>query len=208
MPKCIYCKKFVDLDVERVIMKKSGKSITWCHYDCFVEHKLNMKNRKPLEDIKKEAEEKYKLTLEYLDEKRVKDELYKFIQNMYNIVVLPNYFFVKMDAIYKGTYKGLAKGIPAYHLLDMWRQKQQYLIRVYNNNVSKGKQLEGIDRVNYDLAILLNLYDGYLKWRNSIEAQSEQEHTVITQHLAPKIKTKIVPDSKSGFDIDKELDEI
>lgn len=208
MPKCMYCKKFLDLDVERVIMKKSGKSITWCHYDCFVEHRLNMKKRKPLEDIKKEAEEKYKLTVEYLDEKRVKDELYKFIQNMYNIVVIPNYFFIKMDSIYKGTYKGLAKGIPAYHLLDMWRQKQQYLLRVYANNCSKGKQLDGIGRVNYDLAILLNLYDSYLNWRNSVEAQSEQEHTIIQQQIAPKIKTKIIPDNKSTFDIDKELDEL
>lgn len=207
MPKCMYCKKFLDLDVERVIMKKSGKSITWCHYDCFVEHKLNMKKHKPLEDIKKEAEEKYKLTLEYLDEKRVKDELYKFIQTLYNVVVLPNYFFVKMDTIYKGTYKGLAKGIPASHLLDMWQRKQSYLLSVYANNVSKGKEMDGLGRINYDLAILLNLYDGYLKWRTNIQEQVLYELKE-KQQITPKVKVNFKKEKVTNDNIINEIDEI
>lgn len=217
MPTCTHCKKFIDTDTNSdtnkiICVNVQSKSKKWYHYNCFIDYRQSMKKPKPLQQIIDDADSYYKSTLEYLDNKKAKDELYKFIQNMYNVVVLPNYFFIKMESIYQGTYKGLAKGIPATHLLDMWQQKQQYLIQIYMNNIAKGKDLQGIGRVNYDLAILLNLYDGYLKWRESIHEQYTQEQALISQYSIPELiqhpKHKIVPDNQVRFDIDKELDEI
>ena len=47
----------------------------------------------------------------------------------------------------------------------MWKQKRNYLDKVAEQNRKKGMEITGVNRVNYDLAILLSRYDAYLKWK-------------------------------------------
>lgn len=70
-----------------------------------------------------------------------------------------------MESIYKGTCKNLNRPVPPEDLLDMWKQKRNYLDKVAEQNRKKGTEITGVNRVNYDLAILLSRYDAYLKWK-------------------------------------------
>ncbi len=143
-----------------------------------------------------------------------KERLYKWLQNTYNTVVLPGYFYIKMDEIFSGIYKGLSKDIPPEDLLDMWKRKKNELDRINNSNSRKGKNLIGVARINYDLAILLNKYDSYLKWKED-QKIIEQERQQIKDDFKNKIEfNKINTTNKqdnsnpNGFNISDIIDEI
>ena len=101
-----------------------------------------------------------------------KDNIVKLFNKHYNVNV-PQSVFVKLDSIYKGTYKGIAQPIPPHELLDILERKMDYLDR----NAIK-KNLEGISRVNYDLGVAVGSYQSYKEWRAGLEAEkalAEQE---------------------------------
>lgn len=115
-------------------------------------------------------ETKKELTLEDValseEERRdVKLRLTDWVYKQYGISFAPKYFFVRLNQIYKGTYKGLDKPIPPEDLFDMWQRKWHYLEKVRVRNESHGKHIQGLDLIWYDLAILLSKYDSYLNWK-------------------------------------------
>jgi len=73
----------------------------------------------------------------------------------------------------------LNKAIPVEDLLDMWQQKMSYLNKINVSNQKNGKQINGIARINYDLAILLSKYDNYLAWK---ERKKIEKEYVINEH--------------------------
>lgn len=94
---------------------------------------------------------------------------------------MPKHFFINLNKVFKGTYKGLNKPVPVEDLLDMWQRKLPYLTKVYINNKNKGKNMTGMARINYDLAILLSRYDSYCEWKAS------QQEEVMAQSDEPKV---------------------
>jgi hypothetical protein len=111
-------------------------------------------------------------TKDYVLQEVSKDNIVKLFNKHYNVSV-PNSVFVKLDSIYKGTYKGIAQPIPPHELLDILERKMDYLDR----NAIK-RNLEGINRVNYDLAVAVGSYQSYKEWRAGLEAEkalAEQE---------------------------------
>ena len=175
--KCSKCKQSIELDKDNVIYCKNK----YYHFDCFIELQLNKKRNKLSKEewiIKaKQIQEETKSILKYIVDK---EKLFKWIQYKYNIVVLPKYFFIKMDSIFDGTYKGLSKGIPAEDILDMWQRKKKELDKLADNNKRKGKELDKIARVQYDLAIILSKYDSYLEWKEK-QKLLELEKTATTE---------------------------
>lgn len=168
----------------------------YCEVECFVNQQLNkglsmnsidnlMNNY--LDEMKAEEEEKAKKELDKIERNKEaklkesernkhKDDLIEYIYKEYEISTLPKIFFIKLNQINTGTYKGLNIGIPYEDLLDMLKRKQNYLRKVYMNNISKGKEMTAIQRINYDLAVVVNKYDDYLKWKEKqIILQSEVE---------------------------------
>lgn len=97
----------------------------------------------------------------------------------YEITLLPKYFYMNLSKIAKGKYKGLAKPVPWADLLDMWQRKWSYLEKVHIKNEQQGKRLEGMARINYDLAIVLSKYDSYLAWKAECEAEQKK---IIKEH--------------------------
>lgn len=91
----------------------------------------------------------------------------------YEVTLLPKYFYMNLSKIAKGEYKGLAKPVPWADLLDMWQRKWSYLEKVHIKNEQQGKHLEGMARINYDLAIVLSKYDSYLSWKAECEAEQK-----------------------------------
>lgn len=90
--------------------------------------------------------------------------LFNYLREKYGIPDPPKHFYIYMSNLFAGRLKGMSKPIPPEHLYDMWLQKSNYLDKIYMNNVSKGKTMNGYSRLFYDLAILINKYDAYLAW--------------------------------------------
>lgn len=143
-------------------------------------------------------------------ERDVRLRLSDFIYKEYNVSFLPKHFFINLDKVYKGTYKNLNKPVPVEDLFDMWQQKMEYLNKVAEQNRQKGKMIEGIARINYDLAILLSRYDSYCEWKSKKEAEKQElRHTMSSRTI--KITNNDIPNSAAiehNSDLSSIIDEI
>ena len=129
----------------------------------------------------------------------------------YEISFLPKYFFINLDKVYKGTYKNLTKPVPVEDLWDMWKRKMPYLQKVNDKNIRMGKKIDGMARINYDMAIVLSKYDSYLEWKEQqqqalLEEARKKEQTVDYD----KVYNNAQPVSKKNtqINIDSIIDEI
>lgn len=107
-----------------------------------------------------------------------KEGVFDFIKDTYDITIIPTTVWQKLGNIYNGTFKGMSVGIPPEHLLDMWKRKIDMLNGIANRNSTKGITMNTDQRINYDLSILVNKYDSYLKWlekQKVLEAEKEIE---------------------------------
>ena len=182
---CSECKNKIDFQrgsYDNVIFF-DGK---YYHKDCFI----SMCERKSL---KSNTLPKWKAALNnlndislntqiMLDDCYYRDDICNLIQSFYDLTVITTKIFTKLDAIYSGTFKGLSTGIPPHDLYDMWVRKNDYLIKVRENNVAKGKTFSSEQQVLYDLSILINSYNSYLKWKEQqkiIARTTETEEKII-----------------------------
>lgn len=108
-------------------------------------------------------------TKEYVLQEISKDNIDKLFKSHYDVSLIPKFIYIKLDQIYKGTYKGLAQPIPPHELLDILERKMEYL----DKNAIK-KNLSGISRINYDLAVAIGSYKSYKEWQASLKAEQEQ----------------------------------
>lgn len=207
---CKYCREKIDLEKDNFVYYKKR----YYHFDCAVNEQLDRKNNKL---SKEKCTEKF-IQLQNESEKEIsniinREKLYKWLQITYNTVVLPQYFYIKMDEIFSGIYKGLSKGIPPEDLHDMWKRKKNELDRINNSNSRKGKNLIGIARINYDLAILLNKYDSYLKWKEDQKLLENEKQNIINEANKPKINYNLINKSveknkNTSTNINDLLDEV
>lgn len=168
--KCSICKLFMSLEKDDVVWDKS-----YMHFNCFVE-KLSTKrgNKLSLEQIQNQVRKIQKENESHIKDTILRERFYRWLQNSYNVVVIPTYFFVKIDSVITGEYKGLTIPIPLTDLFDMWQRKKNELDKIAMNNLAKGKGIDSITRLNYDLAILVNKYDSYLNWKNKQKQIAEE----------------------------------
>lgn len=145
------------------------------------------------------------------EEKAMRDKLIEFIYSEYGITTLPKYFFANLAKIYNGTYsKNLKEPIPVEDLSDMWHKKMDFLNKTYEYNMQHGKEMYGTQRIAYDLAILINKYDSYKRWKEKQAAIHEQEKYFKAQIS----KTKAIQQIQSNIqrqqddNIDSIIDEI
>lgn len=179
--KCSICKKEFDI-TEKEYLKSKG---LFMEIDCFIskekrkglsddtiQEKINIikKTMEIDEKVKKEKEmerERKKLKSKQLEIERqkYKDEFIKYIITNYNLSTIPKVFYIKLSQINNGTFNGLTEGISYEDLLYIFKRKQKYFDKIYLKNISKGKVITGISRVNYDLTIAISLYDEYKRWK-------------------------------------------
>lgn len=109
----------------------------------------------------------------------MKESIFDFIKDAYDVTIIPTTVWQKLSDIYNGTFKGMTYGIPPEHLLDMWKRKIDMLNGIADRNITKGIVMNSDKRISYDLSILVNKYDSYLKWlekQKIIEAEKEIEN--------------------------------
>lgn len=183
--KCKICKNEFDI-VSNKYIKING---SFLEVNCYKKQELSkglseecvdktiqiLFQKLQLEQEEKEKEhlekEKAKMKSKMLENNRVeyRNQFYKYISEEYNIKVIPKYIYKKVATINNGTYKGLSIGIPYEDLLDMFKRKQNFLNKTYDKKASKGETMTQIQRINYDLAVIINKYDDYLKWKHQQE---------------------------------------
>lgn len=90
----------------------------------------------------------------------------------------------------------MSVGIPPSDLLDMWQRKIDMLNGIAKKNEVKGIHMQPEQRLSYDLSILINKYDSYLRWKEKqkiLEAEKETEnHRILSVNqlvilMCPKI---------------------
>ena len=162
------------------------------HSNCFIEmcekrsqskrKSSSQKWQKALENfntIKKESYDRFYNAI-------VKDDVYNFIRDAYDITIIPSTIWQKLSSIYDGSFRGMINGIPPEHLLDMWKRKIDMLNKTATRNVSIGKKMSTEQRLNYDLAILANKYDSYLKWREQQKILESEKESKTTESIITK----------------------
>lgn len=193
--KCNLCKELIDIkgDKDKLIIVNG----VYYHIDCFIQSKMAQKRKWSLEKcqqyISDHADNTENEVNQILDEinqikeikvnkekeKSLRLQITDWIYKAYNVNFLPKYFFTKLDTVYKGTYKNLKTPIPVEDLFDMWKQRINDFDKIAENNRKKGKEMSGVNRINYDLAILVGKYDSYLSWKEKQKlAQADIKKTI------------------------------
>lgn len=89
-----------------------------------------------------------------------KEKLNKLLCEIYDVAIIPSYFFIKLNKINQGTYKGMSKGITNKELFEMYSNKK-FIKKL--DKIAFKKSLKGQDRIQWDLAIVVNNYDKYIE---------------------------------------------
>lgn len=208
--KCAYCKSEITVNRHSLgdIIRCGGKIY---HKYCFSEEcrlKINSKNKKTVEKWSTNLKNISLLseqTVQFYSETIIKDDIYRLIQDNYMSMV-PQSVFVRLDSIYDGTYKGMSIPIPPADLLDMWQQKLPYLNKVRQKNITLGKEMTPVQRLAYDLAILINKYQSYLEWKNKQKVFEEE----VTQNaiLTDQFKNNQIKKDDENNDISELVNDI
>lgn len=140
----------------------------------------------------------------------MKESIFDFIKDAYDVTIIPTTVWQKLSDIYNGTFKGMTYGIPPEHLLDMWKRKIDMLNGIADRNITKGIVMNSDKRISYDLSILVNKYDSYLKWlekQKIIEAEKEIENNenIVGKSIG---YTAQMTDKSNSDDISELVDDI
>lgn len=153
------------------------------------------------EDISKFHDEAVKNIEKWFDE----SDLCHFIREEYDTTSVP---WKKLPQVLNGTYPNLQCAIPAKRLLDMWRRKLDYLKKQNERLISNSdKELTTENIIHYDLAILVNKYDSYLKWlekQKIIEAENKKKIEIGKTYIA----TSIINTKANEGNLDQKNDDI
>lgn len=184
--RCQICdivgKQSIDLENDKCLIYNNK----FYHYDCFVS-KLVSKNKDPNSKEKAiiKADELYENSRESIQIKLDRDKLSYWLYDNYNLNTLPNSFFTKISEINSGTFYRIKDGISYYDLLQIFIKMKSHLDKIHGKRERKSQHMSAIDRVHYDLGIVLNNYDKYLEWKSKQKAENTEK-----QELLEEIKTK------------------
>ncbi len=181
--KCSCCEEYFYINNENIEDAIYYDKKTY-HSSCFI-NICNKRSKMKREDVS----QKWTWVLNNLEHIReesfnhlslaiTKEDVFNFIKDAYDVTIIPTTVWQKLGDIYNGTFKGMTIGIPPKHLLDMWKRKIDMLNGIANRNSTKGITMNVNQRINYDLSILVNKYDSYLKWlekQKILEAEKEIE---------------------------------
>lgn len=142
-----------------------------------------------------------------------KDEVFQFIKDAYDLTIIPTTVWHKLSNIYDGTFKGMSTGIPPSDLLDMWKRKIDMLNGIAEKNESKGIHMQPDQRLSYDLSILINKYDSYLRWKEKqrileVEKENEKTQNIVGQSIGYIKNTKHNNNNLDTDDISNLVDDI
>ena len=180
--------------------------ISWCN-EGIGRHKNNQKYKDMLSNIDAYKEDAYKHLVNRIEN----DELYNFIMDKYDVKTLDTYVYIKLTRIFNGTLEGIREGgIPKEHFFDMWKRKSHQLDKIHQQNIVKGKNMTPTQTIMYDISVLINKYDSYLKWLEKekiIQAEANYNNKS-TQLLTREIRSRRENNIVEKDDISKLVNDI
>lgn len=104
------------------------------------------------------------------------DELNDHLIEHYDIAIIPNNFWSTVRDICNGEYRRKkCKPIPMETMCGAWKWGQKNLDKIAANNKTNNKgPKNNVDRLNYDLAIILTHIEDYNKYIRSTKEQSKE----------------------------------
>jgi hypothetical protein len=184
--KCAVCddkgEKTIDTKDNRYIKSNS----VYYHFDCY---KLKLttnkikKYRMSQEDALLECLRLEEITKFETVEIETKAQLFDIISAYYNVPI-DGSFFIKVDTLTKGKYKGISNTITYAELVEMY-SNQKMLEKL--DKLGYDKNIVRAERMHWDLAVMINEYPRYVKakLKNKALEQSTQE----TMEQIKKYKT-------------------
>lgn len=211
--KCNICKGQIDIvneDPDSFFYEIKNNTKKYYHCDCYIEHEQNKIRCKKTSDESREYIEQCR---KKEVEKNIRHQLFDYVLDMYDISYAPKYFYMKFSQVFNGEYKGLNRPVPPEDLLDMWKQKREFLLKNAEKQRKIDKNISGISRVWYDLAILLGRYDGYLAWKEQkkqalVDLEQKKKESVDFVGYKDLAKNTTVKKENNAIDINAMLDEI
>ncbi len=67
-------------------------------------------------------------------------------------------------------------------LLSCWRQMEQYLNNARSQNVARGNDMSGVALLGYDLSVVLNKYESFMRYITAAEKQNEEVNDAMDLH--------------------------
>lgn len=213
--KCKYCddtnEKTIDTSENRYL--KIGTN--YAHFDC---HRVYITTKKRGEKLSQEDAMVECLRLEEITKREVKEtelkeELFSLLTSYYETPI-PNNFFVKIDAITKGKYKGISNPISYFELFEMY-SNQKMMDKLDKLGYDKGLKKE--DRLHWDLGCMVNEYPNYVKAKrkkksleqDSIDAVENIKRYRIDRDKVYKEKKETTEESnKNSTDIDSIVNDL
>lgn len=172
--KCEHCKDSILIDrnnVHDVILFKNK----YYHKKCFkerVEQRLTSKNpHKMWKDALSHVSEYENDAREAIEFWFNRDDIYNHLLDNYDIVEVPGTVFTRLDAVITGTYGRKSKPIDYADFVACWRDGQTTLNRINRNNRVNGKNIDGVHRINYDLAVVLKKFPQWRKHQEKLKAE-------------------------------------
>ena len=178
--------KSIDIDRDKFVYYKSG----YYHYDCLLKE-FSENNRLSALEAKERADKILHKTLENNIVKNSidKDRLYFWLYENYNVTSFSKLFYMRMSDIQTGRFsENVTVPISYYDILQIFKKMKPYLEKQYAKNVRSGKKFDSKGRINYDLAIVVNNYDDYVKWKQkhksrNTEIQKVKEELQVKQEI-------------------------
>jgi hypothetical protein len=174
--KCNHCKKAIHIDrndIRDVLMFKNK----YYHNACFVLHVQQKLAGKRVLQFWKDAlsqidefERDAKKTLEYCFNR---DDLYDHLLNHYDVVSIPSSVFTRIDAVLDGEYGIKSKPIDYADFVSCWKFGQKRLDKIAADKRKSGHGINGVDRINYDLAIVVRKFPQWKKKQEMLRAERE-----------------------------------
>ena len=106
------------------------------------------------------AEELIRSLLKKREEKvsasMMRDSFYMWIQNEYDLEIIPTRVFTVIGDIENGTYKKMRYKIPLKDLYEMWLDQEPYM-----KDYDAKRGITGNGRLFYDIAVLVSTFPEY-----------------------------------------------
>lgn len=198
--KCKFCKKLIDLQGEDYLVesKRFSHIMCWANNKYTIQKKVTYTLEECIEIASKKGVDVRPSVKEKIADEIAKKLLFEFISDTYGILNFPNTFYQKVSDVLTGKRRGLMVAIPPEDLLDMWKKTIPKLNQIHMRMVSKGRGIQGFDRIYYDIGVLVREYEDYLKWKQKQQkATSNIEDIVASITFTPTSNSKEKLDEKS-----------
>lgn len=180
--KCAVCNKMIEIncnDIKDVVLYKNK----YYHKDCFIKvstERIARNNRysQTWQDALDDIKEYEDAAAEKTNYQYYKNLLNEYLIKAYDITCVPSSFWPYVSDLHEGKYRNsTCKPIKIDMLYNMWKWGQKNLNRIHAMNKTKNRgPNNATGRLKYDLAILMNHTDDYIK---STRSNKEEKESIV-----------------------------